>query len=34
MLEVSEVASKEVKVILAKPENKDLYVRLYIDGVG
>ncbi len=34
MLEVSKVASKEVKVILAKPENKDLYVRVYIDGVG
>ena len=34
MLEVSEIASKEVKTILAKPENKDLYVRVYIDGVG
>lgn len=34
MLEVTEVAVKEVKSILAKPENKDLYVRVYIDGVG
>ena len=34
MLDVTKSATKEVKAILAKPENKDLFVRLYIDGVG
>ena len=34
MLEVSKVAIKEIKTILDKSENKDLYVRVYIDGVG
>lgn len=34
MLEVTKSATKEVQAILAKPENKDLFVRVYIDGVG
>ena len=34
MLEVTKSATKEVKAILTKPENKDLFVRVYIDGVG
>ena len=34
MLEVTKSAAKEVKAILSKPENKDLFVRVYIDGIG
>lgn len=34
MLEVTKSALQEVNSILSKPENKDLYVRVYIDGVG